>query len=157
MVQIEHNTVHFIVHFLVIPGTLCNRECPDKLLLSGLTSNNWHLGVKIFIVVVIIGISITCVIIKLLFALWLYVMEKKLNDYLHLLYKMGSPKVKVRSLTVSGTWGAKLQIFFFLKGTCSLVQIIVQLSNSSCHLTDVTCSYISLKVENKIWNLVAKV
>ena len=120
MVQIEHNTVYCIVYFLLILGTLCNRECPDKLLLGRLTSNNWHLGVKIFIVVMIIGISITCVIIKLLFALWLYIMEKKLNDYLRSLYKMASPdcaKVKVRLLVtiIFQELGVQIKLqFFFL-------------------------------------------
>ena len=82
-------------------GVLCNRQCPDKLLLGELTSNNWHIGVKIFIVILIIGIATICTIVKLMFTIWLHKMEKKMNDYLHSLYKMGSSdraKLQVRLL-----------------------------------------------------------
>ena len=68
-------------------GVLCNPQCPDQLILGELTSNNWRLGVKVFIVILIVGIGITCVIIKVMFFTWLYVLEKKLSNYLHSLYK----------------------------------------------------------------------
>ena len=67
---------------LILAGSHCNSQCPDELLLGELTSNNWHIGVKSTIAVLIVGISIISVLIKLTFAIWLYHLEKKLNDYL---------------------------------------------------------------------------
>ena len=52
------------------------------LLLGELTSNNWHVGVKLFIAVLIIGLGVMCVIFKVMFVAWLYRLEKKLNNYL---------------------------------------------------------------------------
>lgn len=63
-------------------GVLCNAECPDELMLGQLTSNNWHLSVKILIAVLIIGLALLCVMMKITFVLWLYRLEKKQNDYL---------------------------------------------------------------------------
>ena len=47
-----------------------------------LTSNNWHVGVKLFIALLIIGLGVICVIVKVTFVVWLYRLEKKLKDYL---------------------------------------------------------------------------
>ena len=69
---------------LILAGTHCNSQCPDKLLLGELTSNNWHIGVKSTIAVLIVGLSIVCVLIKLTFVVWLYRLEKKLNYYMYL-------------------------------------------------------------------------
>ena len=63
-------------------GVLCNDECPDTLLLGELTSNNWHLGVKILIAVLINGIALLCVVMKITFVLWLSRLEKKQNGYI---------------------------------------------------------------------------
>ena len=67
---------------VILAGFHCNSQCPDELLLSELTSNNWHVGVKSTIAVLIIGLSVICVLIKLTFVVWLYHLEKKLNNYL---------------------------------------------------------------------------
>lgn len=56
--------------------------CPDQLLLGELTSNNWHLGVKILIAVLINSIALLCVVMKITFVLWLSRLEKKQNNYL---------------------------------------------------------------------------
>ena len=64
-------------------GVLCNPECPDKLVLGELTSNNWHIGVKIFVAVLIIGVALVCVIFKMLFMLWLLWLEKKQFHYIN--------------------------------------------------------------------------
>ena len=78
---------------MIIPaGVLCNPQCPDQVLIGELTSNNWHLGVKIFIITLVVGIAVICVIMKLHFDAWLYVLEMKLNRYLDSLYnKQGNP------------------------------------------------------------------
>lgn len=68
-------------------GVLCNRQCPDMLRLGELTSNRWHLGVKLSIVLLVVGIAAICLIIKVMFAIWLCVLEKKLKYYLHSLYR----------------------------------------------------------------------
>lgn len=63
-------------------GVLCNSQCPDELRLGELTSNNWHMGIKIFISVLIIGLAVLCVVIKIVFILWLILLEKKQGNYL---------------------------------------------------------------------------
>ena len=68
--------------FIIPAGVLCNPQCPDQVLFGELTSNNWHLGVKIFIIALVLGIAVICVIVKLQFDTWLYVLETKLNRYL---------------------------------------------------------------------------
>ena len=63
-------------------GSLCNSQCPDELILGEPTSNKWHIGVKLAIVVLVVGLSITCIIIKWMFFVWLHHLEKKLKSYL---------------------------------------------------------------------------
>ena len=63
-------------------GVLCNPQCPDDLRLGELTSNNWHIGIKIGIVVLINAIAVFCVTMKLASKFWLYRLEKKQTDYL---------------------------------------------------------------------------
>ena len=43
------------------------------------TSNKWHIGVKLAIVVLVVGLSITCIVIKWMFFVWLHHLEKKLT------------------------------------------------------------------------------
>ena len=64
-------------------GSLCNSQCPDELILGEPTSNKWHIGVKLAIVVQVVGLSITCIVIKWMFFVRLHHLEKKLNSYLH--------------------------------------------------------------------------
>ena len=64
-------------------GSLCNSQCPDELIPGEPTSNKWHIGVKLAIVVLVVGLSITCIVIKWMFFVWLHHVEKKLNSYLH--------------------------------------------------------------------------
>ena len=64
------------------PGVLCNSQCPDKLQLGELTSNNWHTGTKVFIALLIIGLAVVCIIVKVVFRLWLFQLEKKQEEYL---------------------------------------------------------------------------
>lgn len=71
------------MHTQTKSGVLCNSQCPDELRLGDLTSNDWHIGIKIGIAVLVIGIAFFCVIMKLVFWLWLYRLEKKQTDYLH--------------------------------------------------------------------------
>ena len=52
------------------------------LRLGELTSNNWHIGIKIFIAVLIVALALTCVAVKILFSLWLVRLEKKQRNYL---------------------------------------------------------------------------
>ena len=64
-------------------GILCNSQCPDELQLGELTSNNWHIGIKIFIAVLITGLAVLCVIIKVLFFFWLRWLEKQQDIHLN--------------------------------------------------------------------------
>ena len=77
-------------------GVLCNPQCPDQVIFGELTSNNWHLGVKIFIITLVIGIAVICVIVKLQFNTWVYVLERKLNKYLDSLYSKQEDRGHVR-------------------------------------------------------------
>ena len=63
-------------------GILCNSQCPDKLQLTELTSNNWHIGIKILIAVLITSLTVLCVIIKVLFFFWRHWLEKKQKNLL---------------------------------------------------------------------------
>ena len=70
-------------------GVLCNSQCPDELQLGELTSNNWHTGVKIFIALLIIVPAVVCIIIKVLFRVWLFQLEKQQKEYLEWHQKEG--------------------------------------------------------------------
>ena len=84
-------------------GVLCNSQCPDKLQLGELTSNNWHTGIKIFIALLIAGLAVVCVAIKILFACWLLRLEKKQYDYINSLDKKlectNQPTLQVQSIS----------------------------------------------------------
>ena len=77
-------------------GVLCNPQCPDQVLFGELTSNNWHVGVKIFITSLVVCIAVICVIVKLQFDTWLYLLERKLNMYLDSLYNKQESPAHVR-------------------------------------------------------------
>lgn len=63
-------------------GVLCNSECPDELNLGDLSSNSWHIGIKLAIAALVVGLALCCVIMKVGFVLWLQRLEKKQRDYL---------------------------------------------------------------------------
>ena len=67
---------------MLLPGILCNHQCPDELRLGELTSNSWHFGIKLGIAVLINAIAVFCLIMKLASKFWLYRLEKKQADYL---------------------------------------------------------------------------
>ena len=72
-----------IAHTLsLLAGVLCNSQCPDELRLGELTSNNWHTGAKVFIAFIIIIPAVVCIIIKVIFRLWLFQLEKEQKEYL---------------------------------------------------------------------------
>lgn len=77
-------------------GVLCNPQCPDQVTFGELTSNNWHLGIKGFILALIVGIALICVIVKVQFDTWLYILERKLNKYLDSLYNVSENQENVR-------------------------------------------------------------
>lgn len=72
-------SVHMHIYHL---GFHCNSQCPDELLVEELTSNSWHIGIKIFIAILFIGLLITCIIMKAIFKLWLVLLERRQNAYL---------------------------------------------------------------------------
>ena len=97
-----------LTHLIVIltlhhfcTGSLCNSQCPDRLILGQLSSNNWHLGIKLFIVVLVIIIAVFCFLVKLAFTFWLYQLEKKLNNYLQSLHKAGSPNHAILQVSLA--------------------------------------------------------
>ena len=63
-------------------GVLCNSECPDRLLLGELTSNNWPALSKIFIALIVLTLAVLCIVIKSAFVLWLWLLERKQDAYL---------------------------------------------------------------------------
>ena len=63
-------------------GPFCNEKCPNSFSLGMLTSNNWSVQVKITLAAVVVGIGVACLLMKFLFKLWLYRLEKKQDDYL---------------------------------------------------------------------------
>ena len=63
-------------------GPYCYDRCPDSIDLSSLMSNNWHPGAKVAIAVVIIGIAAICLLMKMLFVIWLFWLERKQDAYL---------------------------------------------------------------------------
>ena len=56
--------------------------CPDRFMVGELTSNNWPVWAKITIASAIIGIALLCLLGKILFALWMYQLDKKQDEYL---------------------------------------------------------------------------
>jgi len=63
-------------------GPYCNRECPETFLLGELTSNNWPFWGKILVVSIVMGIGVLAVFMKVLFKIWLFVLERKQQSYL---------------------------------------------------------------------------
>ena len=68
----------FYMLVYILTGSLCNSQCPDELILGEPTSNKWHIGVKLAIVV-LVGLSITCIVIKWMFFVWLHHLIKQLS------------------------------------------------------------------------------
>ena len=56
--------------------------CPDQFVLGDLTSNNWPLWMKLVVAGTVMGIAMACLLMKTLFSLWYYRLEKKQDDYL---------------------------------------------------------------------------
>ena len=63
-------------------GPYCNMECPEEFDLGQLTSNNWPLGVKTIVVLLILGVTFLCMMLKFIFGLWLCRLNWKQNSYL---------------------------------------------------------------------------
>ena len=63
-------------------GPYCNNMCPDRFVLGELTSNNWPLWAKITISSAVVGTALLCLLGKILFAIWIYQLDKKQDDYL---------------------------------------------------------------------------
>ena len=80
-------------------------ECPEEFTQGELTSNNWHLGLKIIIAILIVGVSVLCVVMKLIFGLWLCWLNWKQNTYLDTLdadEDEAEDKLQVRRMHASG-------------------------------------------------------
>ena len=52
------------------------------LILGELTSDNWPLWSKIFIAVLVVGLAVICMLIKIAFMVWLWLLERKQDGYL---------------------------------------------------------------------------
>ena len=63
-------------------GPYCNDMCPDEFLLGELTSNNWPLWAKLVIACSVVLIAMVCLVMKTLFAVWLYRLESGQDAYL---------------------------------------------------------------------------
>ncbi len=63
-------------------GPHCNSECPEAFDLGDLTSNNWPTWSKVLIVSVIVAVGVFAVVMKLLFVIWLWWVERKQVLYL---------------------------------------------------------------------------
>ena len=63
-------------------GPYCNRQCPESFTLGELTSNNWPPWAKILIVSIVLGIAVFALLMKVVFVIWLYVLERKQDSYL---------------------------------------------------------------------------
>lgn len=56
--------------------------CPDRLELGELTSDNWPLWSKIVIAVLVIGVAVVCMVVKVMFMVWVCWLERKQDAYL---------------------------------------------------------------------------
>ena len=63
-------------------GLYCNMECPDELQLGELTSNNWPIWARVIIAAVILLLGMLSMLMKMLFAIWLFRLERQQDDYL---------------------------------------------------------------------------
>ena len=64
-------------------GPYCYEHCPDSLGPSPLVANSWPLEAKVSIAVVILAVSVICLIMKLIFFIWLQGLERKQDVFLH--------------------------------------------------------------------------
>ena len=85
-------------------GPQCNEECPEEFVQGELTSNNWHLGLKITIAVLIVSVTVLCVVMKFIFGVWLFRLNWKQNSYLDTLDTdeiEAEDKLQVRGMYIS--------------------------------------------------------
>lgn len=66
----------------ILLGFICNAQCSGDLRVGELTSNNWHIGVKLFIAALVVGLAVACIALKITFISWLYRLEKRQDEYL---------------------------------------------------------------------------
>lgn len=69
-------------------GPYCNENCPDEFVLIGITSNNWPKWAKMLLIAITLVIPISCIIMKGLFVIWLFILERKQLAYLNSLHDM---------------------------------------------------------------------
>ena len=80
-------------------------ECPEEFTQGELTSNNWHLGLKITIAILTAGFTVLCLMMKLIFGVWLCWLNWKQNTYLDTLdmdEDEAEDKLQVRGMHASG-------------------------------------------------------
>jgi hypothetical protein len=73
-------------------GPYCTEACPDEFVIIPITTNNWPSWVKFLIIVVSFSLPMLCILMKSLFVLWLFMLERKQLAYLNLLHDSESGK-----------------------------------------------------------------
>lgn len=67
-------------------GPYCSGECPDEFVIIDLNSNNWPNSAKFVIIVVSFAVPMACIVMKTLFVMWLFILERKQLAYLNSLH-----------------------------------------------------------------------
>ena len=72
------------VHFtdLTCAGPYCNEQCPEQFTLGEITTNDFPLYAKIIVAMLIVGLAVACLVMKLVFHLWIVHLEHKYGLFL---------------------------------------------------------------------------
>ena len=63
-------------------GPHCNDICPEMFILGELDSNSYLPSSKVMLVLVVVGVAVFCILMKMIFVVWLWRLEWKQQLYL---------------------------------------------------------------------------
>ena len=77
-------------------GPYCNTDCPEEFTLGELDSNNWPSEAKIILVIVVLVITVASLMLKVMFMMWYYQLQRNQQLYLKSLNLSTSEEAKVQ-------------------------------------------------------------
>ncbi len=63
-------------------GPHCNDACPEMFVLGEPNSNSWLPSSKVMLVLVVVGVAVLCILMKVVFVVWMWRLEWKQQLYL---------------------------------------------------------------------------
>ena len=89
-------------------GPRCNPMCPEQIDLGASSGNIWPTSSKIALLVIVGAIGVLCVLVKLVFVVWVICLEYRQDVYLEQLLEGTDVDVKLKVCMVVCTYTAGL-------------------------------------------------